>query len=59
MTNFVYGELGGVIGGTIALIADTKTEVWEKEVALGMADEETLMVCGALEPLSVGRVFVE
>jgi len=59
LTDFVYGEFGGVIGGTIALIADTKTEAWEKEVALGLADEDTLLVCGALEPLSVGGVFVE
>jgi len=59
LTDFVYGEYSSVVGGTIALIADTKTEAWEKEIALGLVDTDTLLVCGALEPLSVGGVFVE
>ena len=50
---------GGVDGGIIRIITNTKKESWEKEVEMGLSDLDTLLVCGALEPLSVGGVFVE
>ena len=59
LTDFVYGQYGGLIGGTIVYIADTKTEAGNKEFELSADGIETVLVCGALEPLSVGSVFVE
>jgi hypothetical protein len=59
LSDFVYGEYGGVIGGTIRYIADTKTEAGDKEVELSERGIETTLVCGTLSHLNVGSVFVE
>jgi len=59
LSDFVYGEYGGVIGGTIRYIANTKTEAGNKELELSANGIETILICGALESLSVGGVFVE
>jgi len=50
---------GGVEGGTIKHIEDTKTEAGDKEAELSMDGIDTILICGALEPLSVGGVFVQ
>ena len=59
LSDFVYGKYGSVIGGTIRYIADTKTEAGNKEFELSADGVETILICGALETLSVGGVFVE
>jgi len=59
LSDFVYGEYGGLVGGTIRYIADTKTEAGNRELEFCADGVETVLVCGALEPLSVGSVFVE
>jgi len=59
LSDFVYGEYGGVIGGTIRYVADTKTEAGDKEVELSERGIETTLVCGTLSHLNVGSVFVE
>ena len=59
LSDFVYGEYNGLVGGTIRYIADTKTEAGDKELELSAKGIETTLVCGALETLSVGGVFVE
>jgi len=50
---------GGLEGGIIQYIADTKTKAGEKEVELSLSGIDTALICGALEPLSVGGVLVE
>ena len=47
----------GVVGGTIRYIGDTKTNAGDVAFELESAGEMTLLVCGALESLSVGGVF--
>jgi len=59
LSDFVYGEYGSLVGGTVRYIADTKTEAGDKELELCANGVETILVCGALETLSVGSVFVE
>ena len=49
----------GIVGGTIRYIGDTKTEAGDAAYELEKSGEMALLVCGALEPLSVGGVFVE
>jgi len=50
---------GGVDGGTIKHIEDTKSVAGDKEAELSMNGVDTILICGALEPLSVGGVFVQ
>jgi len=59
LSDFVYGEYGGIIGGIIKHIADTKTEAGNKELEFSECGIETILICGALQLLSVGSVFVE
>jgi hypothetical protein len=50
---------GGVEGGVIQFIEDTKTEAGDKEAGLHAEGMDTILICGATEPLSMGGVFVE
>ena len=50
---------GGLEGGIIKYISDTKTDAGEKEVELSSHGIDTALICGAFEPLSVGGVLVE
>ena len=50
---------GAPKGGIIKYIADTKNEAGQVWADLNLQGVETLLTCGALEPLSVGGVFVE
>ena len=59
LTDLVDDIYGGVEGGIITFIEDTKTKAGEKESELCSNGVETFLTCGALEPLSVGGVFVE
>ena len=52
-------ELGGIKGGTIRFIADTKTEAGNMAVKLEQSGHTTYTVNGALDALCVGGVFVE
>jgi len=54
-----YGDYEGEEGGIIRCIADTKREAGKIDIALNRDGVDTLLVCGAIEPLSVGGVFVE
>ena len=53
------GFYGGVKGGIIKYIEDTKTKAGDKMAELNLKGIEAYLTCGALEPLSVGGVFVE
>jgi len=53
------GNYGGVEGGIIKYIADTKRDAGSVAAKLDLSGMETYLTCGAIEPLSVGGVFVE
>ena len=53
------GIYGGVEGGIIRHIAETKREAGRIAAKLDLSGTETYLTCGAIEPLSVGGVFVE
>ena len=53
------GNYGGVAGGIIKYIADTKREAGSIAANLNLDGTEAYLTCGAFEPLSVGGVFVE
>ena len=50
---------GGVEGGIIKYIEDTKTKAGDKAAELNLNGVDAYLTCGALEPVSVGGVFVE
>ena len=47
------GIYGGVEGGIIKYIEDTKTKAGDKAAELNLSGIEAYLLCGALEPLSV------
>ena len=53
------GIYGGVEGGTIRYVEDTKTKAGNKAAELNLKGIDAYLTCGALEPLSIGGVFVE
>jgi len=53
------GKYGGVCGGVIRHICDTSTEAGDVAYELEKSGEMMLVARGAIEPLSVGGVFVE
>ena len=53
------GNYGGVEGGIVKYISDTKKEAGTVAAKLNLSDIEAFLTCGAIEPLSVGGVFVE
>jgi len=62
LSDFEYQDFGGyedVKGGIIRCIANTKREASEISVKLHLNGTDTLLMSGAIEPLSVGGVFVE
>lgn len=62
LSNFEYRDYGGyedIDGGIIRYIADTKREASKISVKLHLEGTDTLLMSGAIEPLSVGGVFVE
>jgi hypothetical protein len=62
VSDWVYGDYGDyddVEGGIIRCIADTKREAGNVSFELHSSGIDTLIVRGAIEPLSVGGVFVE
>jgi hypothetical protein len=54
-----YGGYEGTEGGTIRFIADTRREAGQVSVDMELSGISTLLIRGAIEPLSVGGVFVE
>ena len=50
---------GGVEGGIIKHIADTKREAGDISAELTLNGADTYLVCGAIQPLCVGGVFAE
>jgi len=59
LADLTEGNYGGVEGGIIKHIANTKREAGSVAAKLDLSGTETLLTCGALEPLSVGGVLVE
>ena len=59
LVDFVYSENGGIEGGTIKYIEDTKVKAGRKTIKLQDKGIMNLLICGAIEPLSVGGVFVK
>ena len=59
LTNLEEDIYGGVEGGVIKFIANTKREAGSFAANLNLSGTEVFLTCGALEPLSVGGVFVE
>ena len=54
-----YGGYEGLEGGIIRCIANTKREAGDFNVELNSDTNPSILICGAIEPLSVGGVFVE
>ena len=50
---------GGVEGGTIRHISNTKREAGDIAAEFNLSGVEAFLTCGAFETLSVGGVFVE
>jgi len=62
LSDFEYRDYGGfddIEGGVIRYISDTKREAGHSSDKLHLGGIETLIIRGAIEPLSVGGVFVE
>jgi len=58
LTQLNIDDEGDIEGGIISFVADTRVEAAERSVALDLSGETTLLVSGAIEPLSVGGVLV-
>jgi hypothetical protein len=62
LTNWKYRNYDGyedVEGGIVRYIANTKREAGKAALELEHDGTDAFIVCGALEPLCVGGVFVE
>jgi hypothetical protein len=62
LSDFEYCDYGGyedIEGGIIRCIADTQREASKVSVKLHLDGTNTLLMSGAIEPLSVGGVFVK
>ena len=59
LDDLIITKEGDVEGGRINFIEDTMLTAGEKEATLYDKGITTLIVCGAIEPLSVGGIFVE
>ena len=59
LADLIFSIEGDVEGGTIKYIEDTKIKAGNKELMLHNKGITTLLVCGALEPLNIGEVFVK
>jgi len=53
------GVYNSVEGGIIRYISDTKRDAGHIAAQLNLSGTEAVLICGALESLSVGGVFVE
>jgi hypothetical protein len=58
LTDLIVGEYGGTTGGVIRFIGNNE-EAGNLTAELSLGGTRALLVCGALEPLCVGSVFVE
>jgi len=58
LKNLNIDDDGDIWGGTVCFIADTRIEAGNASVELDLNGETTLLVSGAIEPLSVGGVLV-
>jgi len=54
-----FGDYEGIDGGIIRCIAKTKREASKVSVPLHFSGADTLLIRGAIEPLSIGGVFAE
>jgi len=58
LTNLVAGKYGGTTAGVISFIGDNEEAV-DAICEIEADGTNALLVCGTLEPLCVGSVFVE
>jgi hypothetical protein len=58
LTDLTYGEYYGAEGGVIRFIGNNE-EAGDVAAEFNLSGTDALIVCGALEPLCVGGVFVE
>jgi hypothetical protein len=58
LTDLVAGKYGSTTAGIIRFIGDNE-EAGDLTAELTLSGTRALLVCGALEPLCVGSVFVE
>ena len=59
LTDFEFGEFDSIEGGIVRCIENTNAKAGDVAAELELSGIDTLLVCGALEPLSVGGVLVE
>jgi len=58
LTDLVEGKYGGSVAGVIRYIGDNE-DAGDVAAEYNLSDIDALLVCGALEPLCVGGIFVE
>ena len=58
LTDLIPGKYNGTAGGIVHFIGDND-EAGDVTAKLTLGGTEALLICGALEPLCVGGVFVE
>jgi len=58
LTDLTYGRYNGAEGGVIRFIGDNE-EAGDVAADFNLNGTDALIVCGALEPLCVGGIFVE
>jgi len=59
LADFVDDKYGGLLGGIIRHIADTKSEAGDVAAKLNLSGTDATVVCGSWEELVVGGVLVE
>jgi hypothetical protein len=61
LTDLIFDENGDAEGGTIAFIANTKSEAGDAAYEIDRGGKENLLLCGTLPEyeLCVGGVFVK
>lgn len=59
LVDLKFDDDGELDGGIIKYITDTKKEAGDKAAELNLSGTTAFVTSGALEPLSVGGVFVE
>jgi len=59
LSDFIFSELGGLIGGIIRCIADDDSNAGDVAAKLEQAGTPATIVSGTWETLCVGGVFVE
>jgi hypothetical protein len=59
LVDLLFTDDGNIDGGTIKYIGKTKAEAGSMTAKLNLKGIPALLVCGDIEPLSVGGIFVK